>query len=220
MPDRVCVVCGKSFWSRRLAKTCSKECFKKRKAQLNAEYVEQHREQTREYHKAYYQTVTKPMQKELYAKHKEALKARYEQHKAERNARRRQIYAGRREAVKKQNAEWREQNREIKRAIDREYYAKHREERVRKQREYYEANKEKIKRQRKFAGMEKTVVVVDGVELTLYYCERLKLKASHLPCGDRWQCWDKEPCKLIPRGKTPMSFQTSVVSPPFNPYNV
>lgn len=220
MPDRVCEVCGAVFWSKRLAKTCSEECFKKRKARLNAEYVEQNREQVREYHKAYYQEVTKPVQKQLYALHKKALKARYEQHKDERNERRRAIYAGNKEAVQKKNAEWREKNREIKRAIDREYYAKHKEERVRQQREYYAKRKDEIQRKRRFAVLEQTKVTVDGTTLTLFYCEKLKLKASRLPCGDRWQCWDGEPCQFIPKGKEPMSFQTSVVSPPFNPYNI
>lgn len=195
MPERTCEVCGAVFWSPRLAKTCSEECFKKRKAKRNAEYMEEHREELKEYHKTYYQEIIKPVQKKLYARHKQALKKRYEQHKAERNARRREIYAGNGDKVREQNARWREQNRELKRQIDAKYREQHREEINRKARE-----------RRKFAELEFIIVEVDGQQIKLYKCPRMELKANKLPCGDRYHCWQDEPCKFIPKNKEPLRY--------------
>lgn len=215
MPERVCEICGAVFWSRSLAKTCSYECNQQRKKIRNAAYRAAHRDELKEYLRVYYQEVTKPVQKELYAQHKEALKARYEKHKDERNARRRARYAGDGERIRQQNAAWREKNREIKREIDRKYRAKHR-----------EALAVKAKLRRRFAGFKTETVVVDGQKFTLFHCERLNCKMTTLPCGDRWQCWNPEPCSLVPKGKPPLRYgegriasswwQQSKVKPTFN----
>lgn len=49
-------------------------------------------------------------------------------------------------------------------------------------------------------------IEVAGVELTLYVCERMHLKARNLPCGDRYECWVKPHCHNIPKGKTPLAY--------------
>lgn len=216
MPERVCEICGAVFWSRSLAKTCSYECFKARKKALNAKYREEHGAELKEYLRTYYQEITKPVQKKLYAQHKAALKARYEKHKDERNARRRAQYAGDGEKVRQRNAAWKEKNREIKREIDRKYREKHRAQ-----------ISAKAKERRLLAKQHKTEVIqIDGNTYTLLCCERLNCKMTTLPCGDRWQCWNPDKCKFVPNGKTPMKytemrtptswFQQSKVKPTFD----
>lgn len=195
MPELVCEVCGKEFYSQWLSKTCSKECAKERKRLRNIKYAEEHREQIQAYHKNYYQTVIKPVQKQLYELHKEALQERYEKHKSERNARRRARYAGNGERVRQQNAAWREKNRELKRKIDARYREKFR-----------DKINEQARIRRRMTGLDIVEIMMGEIKLILYKCDRLGLKARHLPCGDRWQCWDNEPCKRIPRGKTPLEY--------------
>lgn len=195
MPELVCEICGKQFNSRWLSKTCSTDCAKERKRQRNAKYAAEHREQLKEYHSNYYQTVIKPVQKELYVLHKEALRERYEKHKEERNARRMARYAGNGEKIRQQNAAWREKNRELKRQIDARYREKFR-----------DKINEQARLRRSMSDLDMFEVLVGEIKVTLYHCERLSLKAKHLPCGDRWQCWDKQPCKHIPKGKTPLKY--------------
>lgn len=207
MPERVCEICGEVFWSPRLAKTCSTACAKERKKKKHDEWVANNKDKMADYMRSYYHEVIKPRQKEIYALYKDAIKERREQHKAERNARRRAVYAGRREEVLKQNAEWREQNKEIKKRIDREYREKNREEINRKARVRH-----------RLRSLPTTTVEVDGKKLILFCCERLQLKSSRLPCGDKWQCWDKEPCQFIPKGKAELSFQSEVLGQQYNPW--
>lgn len=128
---------------------------------------------------------------------------RIKQYKAE-------YYAKNPDKAKRRSSLYRVQYPEKVKATNRAYYMKNRE---------LILAKAALKYRKKVSTLETTEVEVDGQKITLYTCDRLKIKAAHLPCGDKWECWDKKKCRHVPEGKEPKTFEECVIAPRgrFNP---
>lgn len=63
-----------------------------------------------------------------------------------------------------------------------------------------------LEKNREVKPLETVTVEAAGTILTMYVCERMHLKATNLPCGDRYECWVKPYCEHIPEGKTPLAY--------------
>lgn len=105
-------------------------------------------------------------------------------------------------------------NRERKNQRDREHHRNNREWYREYQRNYYQT---KLKKKRMLASLNQTEIEVDGNKIVLYECPRIGVKASNLPCGERWECFHNGKCPLVPKGKEEITFKDAVVSARIRP---
>ena len=112
---------------------------------------------------------------------------------------------------KRNHATWYEKpdNRERQKQKSREYYEANREKCKEYQRQYYQ---NKLKLRRKLKQLSSYDIEVDGKKITLYECVRIRVKAAHLPCGERWECFEPERCPLVPKDKEEITFKDAVLS--------
>lgn len=122
------------------------------------------------------------------------------------------------EYSKRTYPDWYRNDENRKRQIQKssEYRKAHREHCKEYQKNYYQT---KLKAKRKLGKLPSTEVEVDGKKITLYECPRLRVKASKLPCGERWECFHNGRCSFVPKGKEPKTFEECVIAPRgrFNP---